>query len=112
MSIAGELARFVTSTSVDDLPLLALERARMAIASTIAGDRPSGRHRPEESEGPRKTARLLEGIGARVGEIYLVDALEIIAGSDDHALIFHCSAGKDRTGVLAAHGPGRDRHPG
>ncbi|HZO26087.1 MAG TPA: MmgE/PrpD family protein [Chloroflexota bacterium] len=36
MSIAGELARFVTSTTVTDLPPLALERARMAIASTIA----------------------------------------------------------------------------
>src|SRR5438094_10512211 len=36
MSIAGELARFVTGTSVDDLPSLALERARMVIASTIA----------------------------------------------------------------------------
>src|SRR5262249_34175820 len=36
MSIAGELARFVTGTRVDDLPSLALERARMAIASTIA----------------------------------------------------------------------------
>src|SRR5512139_1539233 len=36
MSIAGELARFVTSTRVQDLPPLALERARMVIASTIA----------------------------------------------------------------------------
>jgi len=36
MSIAGELARFVTGTSVNDLPPGALERARMAIASTIA----------------------------------------------------------------------------
>jgi 2-methylcitrate dehydratase PrpD len=36
MSIAAELARFVTGTRVDDLPPLALERARMAIASTIA----------------------------------------------------------------------------
>ena len=36
MSIAGELARFVTSTDVTDLPPLALERARMVIASTIA----------------------------------------------------------------------------
>jgi len=36
MSIASELAKFVTGTSVDDLPPLALERARMAIASTIA----------------------------------------------------------------------------
>jgi len=36
MSIAGELARFVTGTTVNDLPPLALERARMVIASTIA----------------------------------------------------------------------------
>src|SRR5215813_7555317 len=36
MSIAGKLARFVTGTRLDDLPPLALERARMAIASTIA----------------------------------------------------------------------------
>jgi 2-methylcitrate dehydratase PrpD len=36
VSIAGELARFVTSTNVTDLPPLALERARMVIASTIA----------------------------------------------------------------------------
>jgi N-acyl homoserine lactone hydrolase len=30
MSIAGQLAKFVTGTSADDLPPLALERARMA----------------------------------------------------------------------------------
>jgi len=32
----------------------------------------------------------------------LVDALEIVADGDNHPLVFHCSAGKDRTGVLAA----------
>jgi protein-tyrosine phosphatase len=49
-----------------------------------------------------------------MGEIYLyrvsekpfgkrlVDALEIIAEPENHPLVFHCSAGKDRTGVLAA----------
>jgi protein-tyrosine phosphatase len=49
-----------------------------------------------------------------MGEIYLyrisekpfgkrlVDALEIIAERDNHPLVFHCTAGKDRTGVLAA----------
>jgi 2-methylcitrate dehydratase PrpD len=36
MSIAGELARFVVGTKAGDLPPLALERARMVIASTIA----------------------------------------------------------------------------
>jgi protein-tyrosine phosphatase len=49
-----------------------------------------------------------------MGEIYLsriseqpfgkrlVEALEIIADKNNHPLVFHCSAGKDRTGVLAA----------
>ena len=32
----------------------------------------------------------------------LVDALEIMAERDNHPLVFHCTAGKDRTGVLAA----------
>src|SRR5215510_4923315 len=36
MTIARELAGFVTGTNVNDLPPLALERARMVIASTIA----------------------------------------------------------------------------
>src|SRR5215468_7709705 len=36
MSIARELARFLTNTRADDLPPLARERARMVIASTIA----------------------------------------------------------------------------
>lgn len=36
MSIAGELARFLTGANVDDLPSLALERAQTVIASTIA----------------------------------------------------------------------------
>ena len=35
-TIAAQLARFVTSTTSADLPALALERARMSIASTIA----------------------------------------------------------------------------
>jgi protein-tyrosine phosphatase len=29
-------------------------------------------------------------------------ALEIIAAPENHPLLFHCSAGKDRTGLLAA----------
>jgi protein-tyrosine phosphatase len=49
-----------------------------------------------------------------LGEVYLfevrhqeygrsiVRALEIIADRGNHPLVFHCSAGKDRTGVLAA----------
>jgi protein-tyrosine phosphatase len=32
----------------------------------------------------------------------LVQALEVIAGAGNLPLVFHCSAGKDRTGVLAA----------
>ena len=36
MTIAGELAEFLTSTRVDDLPPVTLERAAMSIASTVA----------------------------------------------------------------------------
>ena len=36
MTIAARLARFVTSISVDDMPPLALERAQMSIASSVA----------------------------------------------------------------------------
>lgn len=36
MGMAAELARMIVATRVDDLPALALERARMSIASTIA----------------------------------------------------------------------------
>ncbi|UCB42436.1 MAG: tyrosine-protein phosphatase [Dehalococcoidales bacterium] len=32
----------------------------------------------------------------------VVEALEIIADSDNHPLVFHCTAGKDRTGIFTA----------
>jgi len=32
----------------------------------------------------------------------LLDSLELIADPNNHPLVFHCSVGKDRTGVLAA----------
>jgi protein-tyrosine phosphatase len=38
-----------------------------------------------------------KGFGRRI-----VDALEIIAEPENHPLVFHCAAGKDRTGILAA----------
>ena len=31
-----------------------------------------------------------------------MDSLELIADRNNHPLVFHCSVGKDRTGVLAA----------
>jgi len=37
------------------------------------------------------------GIGERIAE-----ALEIVADPKNHPVLFHCTAGKDRTGVLAA----------
>lgn len=51
---------------------------------------------------------------SNMGEVYLslmrdkefnrrvVEALEIIAEPENHPLVFHCFAGKDRTGILAA----------
>ena len=38
-----------------------------------------------------------KGFGRRI-----VEALEIIAEPENHPLVFHCTAGKDRTGILAA----------
>lgn len=32
----------------------------------------------------------------------MIEALDVIAQAENHPLIFHCSAGKDRTGILAA----------
>ncbi|MFJ4848538.1 MULTISPECIES: tyrosine-protein phosphatase [unclassified Streptomyces] len=40
---------------------------------------------------------LLDGSGAS-----LVDAARIVADTEQHAVVFHCAVGKDRTGVLAA----------
>jgi protein-tyrosine phosphatase len=74
---------------------------------------------PAPSKGPHSPLYAKEEAKAdagatHMGEIYLtrisekpfgerlVDALEIIAERDNHPLIFHCTAGKDRTGVLAA----------
>ena len=47
--------------------------------------------------GPDHYLRLLESNAA----VY-VRALEIISEPDNHPLLFHCAAGLDRTGVLAA----------
>jgi protein-tyrosine phosphatase len=38
-----------------------------------------------------------DGFGER-----LVEALKVVAEPDNHPLVFHCFAGKDRTGILAA----------
>jgi protein-tyrosine phosphatase len=74
---------------------------------------------PGSSKRPDGTAYVKDEAKAHLnatnmGEIYLyrisekpfgkrlVDALEVIAERNNHPLVFHCSAGKDRTGVLAA----------
>jgi len=69
--------------------------------------------RPEGSSYFKEENELFPNV-PNLGEIYLyrvtskgfgekvVEALEIIANEENRPLIFHCSAGKDRTGVLAA----------
>ena len=64
--------------------------------------------------GDRKANELRYQGFTNMGEFYLylvrqkefvkriVEALDIIAAPENHPLIFHCSAGKDRTGILAA----------
>ena len=69
--------------------------------------------RPDSSSYAKEEAKAYPS-ATNMGELYLsrisekpfgerlVEALEIIAERENHPLIFHCSAGKDRTGVLAA----------
>jgi len=52
-------------------------------------------HRPEDL-GARYLVRFENGGAA------LVDAVRLIAGNLDAPVLFHCAAGKDRTGILAA----------
>jgi len=66
------------------------------------------------SDSDRDKERVIFKDFSNQGEVYLyrirheefgrrmVEALEIIAEPDNHPLVFHCTAGKDRTGVLAA----------
>jgi protein-tyrosine phosphatase len=69
--------------------------------------------RPDSPEYLKQEAELFRG-ATDLGELYLyrirqlefgkrlVDSLELIADRNNHPLVFHCSVGKDRTGVLAA----------
>ncbi|HKW91574.1 MAG TPA: tyrosine-protein phosphatase [Methylomirabilota bacterium] len=69
--------------------------------------------RPDSPSYLEDEAKAIPNV-ANLGEIYLyriseppfgkrlVDALEIIAERNNHPVVFHCTAGKDRTGVLAA----------
>lgn len=53
------------------------------------------------SEAVDDTAGFYEGLLDGSGES-LVHAARIVADTDQHAVVFHCAVGKDRTGVLAA----------
>jgi protein-tyrosine phosphatase len=64
--------------------------------------------------GNKKEEQRLLKEGINLGEFYLhitngvnfskqlITALEIIASSNNHPLVFHCAIGKDRTGILSA----------
>jgi len=69
--------------------------------------------RPESLDHVRLETELFRD-ATDLGELYLcrirqpefgkrlVDSLELISDRNNHPLVFHCSVGKDRTGVLAA----------
>jgi protein-tyrosine phosphatase len=57
-----------------------------------APDRP-----PEIQSLPEMYKSLLSNAGARIGRVF-----QILGGREGRALVFHCTAGKDRTGVIAA----------
>ena len=58
-------------------------------------------------DGPPRSLAELELASLYLGWLrsrtpVLVDALAVIGDPENHPLVFHCAAGKDRTGVLAA----------
>ena len=69
-------------------------------------------HNPPSQAGPATTQRILES--SNMGEVYLysleqswygprlVETLGIIAESENHPVVFHCTLGKDRTGIMSA----------
>lgn len=69
--------------------------------------------RPSSPEAGKQETELFRD-ATHMGELYLyrirqpelgqklVDSLELIADRNNHPLVFHCSLGKDRTGLLAA----------
>jgi protein-tyrosine phosphatase len=69
--------------------------------------------RPESPDYVKQETELFRD-ATDMGELYLyrvrqpgfgkrlMDSLELIADRNNHPLVFHCSVGKDRTGVLAA----------
>jgi 2-methylcitrate dehydratase PrpD len=98
MSIAGELARFMTATSVNGLPPIALERARMAIASTVASaamgrDIVSSRiirELAKERGGPPEATLWFDGGGALpVADAARVNAVMSDAAASDLRSIAH-----------------------
>jgi 2-methylcitrate dehydratase PrpD len=119
MSMARELARFVTRVGVDELPPLALERARMSLASTIAsaaaGYRiPSARIVRELAVERGGTAEATVWFGGHrhpVADVAQVNALASdAAASDDSDMrsIAHIGTIVSTTAVAAAERIGAD----
>jgi protein-tyrosine phosphatase len=65
-------------------------------------------HVPPEDSGSEHGGMADPGSGTRYQRLLehnsgsYIRALEVIAAPDSHPVLFHCAAGKDRTGVLAA----------
>ena len=85
ISLLGEMgARYHNVPFRPDLPHYVKQEAELFRDATDMGGLYLYRIRPPE-------------FGKR-----LMDSLELIADRNNHPLVFHCSVGKDRTGVLAA----------
>ena len=91
MTIAGELAEFLTNTPVADLPPLTMERAQMSIASTIASaamgfDIQSSaiiRDLAKEHGGPAEATVWFDGAKLPAGDAARTNALASDAAASD-----------------------------
>jgi protein-tyrosine phosphatase len=81
-------------------------------AALVRGGRPARHHLPLIVEGAGERVGAPEVARGSLAERYLwyldtaapavLRLVELIADRENHALVFHCTAGKDRTGVVAA----------
>jgi protein-tyrosine phosphatase len=113
-----DIARFkedIRPRVVIDLrsPREPIKQREISLLGEVGGRYHNVPFRPDSPDYVKQETELFRD-ATDMGELYLyrirqpefgkrlVDSLELIADRNNHPLVFHCSAGKDRTGVLAA----------
>ena len=114
----GDIARFkedIRPRVVIDLrtPTEPIKQREISLLGEVGARYHNVPFRPTAPDYDENEAVLFR-VGTDMGELYLyrirhpefgkrlVESLELIADRSNHPLVFHCSVGKDRTGLLAA----------